>query len=372
MGADKKVQKAGEGSQQIQVGTLNITQGITEERARAVYAEMSQKAMADCTAEAVKTAQARIEEFESVFIPRFQQIEGDFASFSDPAFQMLLRKAQLTAACSGSEKGYKVLSELLVHRAKNRENIKKKASITKAVEIIDMVDDDSLLGLTVFHSVKQFTPTSGVVKDGLAVLDSLYGRYDLDLLPTDYLWLDNLEVVGAVTVNSIGSMKKYDEYFSEKLSGYVCAGIKKNSAEHEQARALLKESGLHEALLVENKLLDDYLRVQIPNLNNIERVNFSYAINPLSVEPIRASYSIVFNEKQKQAVKAIIALYDNNHSTINNVKKNFTAFLSLFPSIKKVMDWWDALVPVIELTAIGRVIAQTNAKSIDPTLPDID
>lgn len=374
MASDKRIQKAGEGSQQFQANTIINNYGITEERARAICAEMSQKAIADCTEEAINTANERVKQFEDIFIPRFEQVEKGFSSFSDPSFQVLLRKAQLTAACSGSAKDYKVLSELLIHRAKNRGDVKKKASITKAVEILYLIDEDSLLCLTLFDYIKRIIPTSGVIHEGLSYLDSIYGKYDLDSLPSDYPWLDNLEVVGAVTVSSIGSQKKYNEYFSEKLSGYVCAGIKKDSDEHVQAKVILKEAGLPDAVLIDNELIDGYSRLVTPTLESVSRLvlNQTYKM-PASENPIRMPFQIItLNEQQKDAVHTVISLYEKSAPIVNEAKNNFSTMLKSYPSINKTMEWWDSLDYVIELTAVGRVIAHTNAKSIDPYIPDID
>ena len=172
---NKQVQKAGENSQQIQAGTINIYQGniyqgITEQRAREICFEMAKKALEECATEADETANRRINEFAGILVPRIQKIEADFNSFSDPAFQILLKKAQLTAACTERNDDYKILSELLVRRVKNKSNIKKKAIITKAVEILDQIDDDSLLALSVFLTMDSFIPTSGSISKGLKVI----------------------------------------------------------------------------------------------------------------------------------------------------------------------------------------------------------
>jgi len=165
MEISKQNQKAGDNSQQIQAGTVIIQNGITEQRARELYTEMSKKAIEEYTTEALQIANERVYKFENDLIPRMQRIESDFNSFSDPSFQVLLKKAQLAAACSDRDADYKILAELLVHRTKNKENVKKKASITKAVEIIDQIDEDSLLALTVFLSMDCFTPASGNIKN---------------------------------------------------------------------------------------------------------------------------------------------------------------------------------------------------------------
>lgn len=89
-----QLQKAGKDSQQIQIGNVTINSGITEERARAVFNEMIPQALADYTKEAQKIATERVNKLEEKIMPQIDKVEGLLPAFADPAFQILLRKAQ--------------------------------------------------------------------------------------------------------------------------------------------------------------------------------------------------------------------------------------------------------------------------------------
>lgn len=195
----KQIQKAGDGSQQIQAQNVYIANGISEQRVREICSEVAVAAISNNSLEATGIAMQRIERFVDLLLPRIQRIEKDFESFSNPSFQVLLRKAQLTAACTERDIDYHILSELLVHRINNKSNIKKKASIAKAVEIIDQVDDDSLCAITVLHAVTNFVPLSGNILEGIGALASLYDKLDYENLPKDKNWVDNLSILGCMT-----------------------------------------------------------------------------------------------------------------------------------------------------------------------------
>lgn len=369
MERNNQSQSAGDNAQQMQMINPTFIMGIDEKRAREIFVEMSQRAIAENTAEAYEVANQRIEQFENQLLPRIQQIEESFNSFSDPSFQVLLRKAQLTAACTEREDDYKILSELLVHRVKNKANIKKKASISKAMEIVDQIDDDSLLALTVFLAIEHFAPVTGDISRGLDVLDSLYSRFDLDNLPTDTLWMDNLSILGAINTVAFGSLKKFEQFFSEALSGYACAGVKKESEDHAKAIELLKKNGINENILVENELMPEYLRLSIPREGDIDTLRLHYKL-PFCGNTI--VQTLLITDKQKECLKEIWNMYAMDSDLLSKVKKNFSEKLDSFPSIKKVRIWWDSLQGSIVLTSVGRVIAHTYAKSIDNSLPDID
>lgn len=369
MEISRESQIAGDNSQQIQAGTIVINQGISEQRVREVCSELAQQAIAECTAEATAVVQTRMNDFANVLIPRIQQLEEDFHSFSDPSFQVLLRKAQLTAACTEREDDYKILSELLIHRVKNKTNIKKKASIAKAVEIIDQIDDDSLNAMTLFLIIIQFGPLSGSISKGLEVLDVMYSKLGLDQLPYDKSWIDNLSILGALNAVSWGSMRKYEDFIPSMLSGYVCAGIKKGTEAHNQALSLLKENSIIGLNLIDNELLPDYVRLPISYKEYIDKISFPQTI---IVDGKPCTFTLQYTEKQKSCLKEIWNMYDANSTLIDQVKTKFIEKMDTFPNIVKTKKWWNSLKGSINLTSVGRVIAHTNAKSIDNSIPDLD
>ena len=132
--AKDHVQQAGDNAQQIQVETVIINNGLNESQVRAICSEMSYKAMEEYTAESHLTVEKRISDFANVLIPRIEKIENGFEAFADPEFQVELKKAQISSACTDREADYEMLAELLLHRVENKDNRRVKASITKAVE----------------------------------------------------------------------------------------------------------------------------------------------------------------------------------------------------------------------------------------------
>lgn len=368
---NKQIQKAGDNSQQIQAGVVHIYQGITEQRAHEICLQTAKKVIEENTTGALEIANQRLNAFEGVLIPRIQKIEADFNSFSDPAFQILLKKAQLTAACTERNDDYKILSELLVHRVKNKSNIKKKAIITKAVEILDQIDDDSLLALSVFLTMDSFIPTSGSISKGLKVISDFYEKFDLDMLPNGYDWIDNLSILGALTVSRIEKLRKFEDYFSDTLSGYVCAGIKKDSDDYAKAKEILAEGGIKIDFLVDHELVEGYVRLPLTKKAGMNHFLFPVPFECNGTE-IKIAMEVPLNDKQKDAIGRVFDMYSKNSDTIFLAKSKFIEMLNSYPSINKAMKWWSSIQPAISLTSVGRVIGHANAKSIDPSLPDLD
>ena len=172
----KHNQKGGNDSTNIQAENMTITLGIDEKRAREIYHEMNLQVRKDYSLEALDIANKRITEFENKLMPKMEEVDGALEAFTDPSFQLLLVEAQKTAASTERPADYELLSELLIHRFKKGANRFTRAGISRAVEIVDEIDDDALLGLTVLHAVSNFMPVSGDIHNGLNVLNNLFGK----------------------------------------------------------------------------------------------------------------------------------------------------------------------------------------------------
>ena len=72
-----------------------------------------------------------------------------------------------------AQESYALISSLGFQKGDNRVI---RAGISRAVEIVDEISDDALLGLTVFHSVSYFLPESGDIQQGLTALNVFFGK----------------------------------------------------------------------------------------------------------------------------------------------------------------------------------------------------
>lgn len=102
----KSEQTAGDNSTQVQAGTVNNYYnttnivGIDETRARDICKEEYAIAKANWTHEAQGIAQERVMALEDKIMPKMKQHDKTLRIFGDPAFQLVIRKAQMSAASS--------------------------------------------------------------------------------------------------------------------------------------------------------------------------------------------------------------------------------------------------------------------------------
>lgn len=374
--SDKQVQKAGENSQQIQTKTLNITNnyvvGIDERRVREICSETQIEAMKSYSIEAGRIAEERIEKFVSDLIPRVEKIESDFHSFSDPAFQFQLIAAQKAAACTDRVSDYELLSDLLAHRICEKSNRKVAASISKAVEIVNQIDDDSLLGLTVVYLVSHTYRLPGNISEGFNHLDKIFSPFMKFKLPEGTEWLENLDVLNTIRIESFGSMAKVDDLYFGALDGYSCVGVLYESAEYQKAVEIFRSVALGDVFWVRHELLEGAFRIPVTKTQLIPNLRIKTVRSPVFPQVGQEQIKfLALSDEQIDAVKRVHELYSNDENLKRQVKQAFQEKWNSYPSLQKLKDWVLSISKPFTITQVGRVIAHANAQRYVKEIPSI-
>lgn len=362
---NKQMQKAGDGSQQVQMINPTIVMGIDERRVREVCSEVAVETIKQCTQEASAIAIERIERFTTELIPRVEKIEEDFKSFSEPSFQFELRNAQKVAACTDRDDDYELLSELLVHRIETGKERKTKASISKAIEIVDQIDDEALCALTLIYAINSWTAVSGNISQGLHVMDDLFSSLCYQTLPDGFDWADHLDILNAARVSSVGTYKKFNEFYPQCFPGYTCVGIEKQSDTYQDAIEVLNNADLPTSLLVEHELNEGYVRLEIKDKEEIEKIAIPVLVQPNAVQFRKVS------SLQVDALNEVWNLYSNEPEVKENVKKAFMEKWDTYDTLRTVRLWWESLPHSIVITPIGKVLAHANAQRRNKKVPQI-
>lgn len=360
---DKQIQKGGDNSQQFQIGQV-VIQGISEERAREICRETFEIAKRDFTQEAYEVANKRVERFEDRFLPKIYKMEGAIEKFADPSFQFALTAAQRTAASTEREADYDMLSELLLHRIEHGGDRKKRFGIKKAIEIVDQISDDALLGLTLVYACDKLEVYAPTISVCLRTLDNLYGKLMYSDLPKGNEWIEHLELLDAIKSMPFQKWKSIEERYVISMPGCVTTGIKKESDTYAEVVELLHSVGISEGFLIDNELLEGYVILPISQLDMLDKV-----VIPDNWDA-DTDIMVLLNEEQKIALKKVWDLYDNEE--VAKIKNAFHNKINEYENIRKVIAWWDSISITFSITAVGDVLAHSNAKRCDEGIPSFE
>ncbi|MDR0979280.1 MAG: hypothetical protein LBL91_05100 [Lachnospiraceae bacterium] len=387
MDENKQTQKAGENSQQVmaQNAIINNNYGLDKEAVRVIIDSEIDKILQECQIVANETALNRLNEFKDILIPKLVNAQV-LDAFKEPSIQMLFRDAEKTAICSERKLDYELLSELLIHRTK-KDDITKNASIKNAIDIINYITEDALLVLTIFHSTTCFRPIMGDVNTGLELLENLFSKIlTKRFLPKADEWVDNLEINKIMTFNSLGTTKRLSDYWFETFKSYTQIWIENGSDKYNEILVNFTKNNIPTDLLIVHPLNNNYYTLNILSKEMIDKITFLQTI-PLPQLPkeIEDNFTNLKNVKNVTVPvqlsdiqkKVIIDIFDDETLCNNKENNNKTLFenkLKEFNTLNSINDWWNNHIVKlsIRLNYIGKVIAHTNAKNIDPTLPDLD
>ena len=350
MASVSRSQNAGKNSQQLIVDKLFV--GITEERARAIADESAKKALQEYSNESEILIQKRLKRLDSKLIRRLSKIEHGFEKLADPSVQKLLWEAHLTAAATERSTDYDMLAELLAYRIEKGEPRVIRTAIKGAIDIIDDIDSKALCGLTVHFCLAHMLPLNKSCLKALATLDQIFESLCIEDLPIGKLWFDHLDSLQAIRIFPAGKFQNTIDFYSRVADGYLCAGIRANSKQYDEALEILQQNQLSKDYLIENELLSGYFRLPLVNKEDIFDDN-------------------KYDEHLQLLLKKLWDLYDTDISLLEQVKKVFLAYWNQFESLLKVRIWEDNLPAVFVITHIGKVLAYSNAKRMVKSLPDI-
>jgi len=341
-------------------GDLIINTGVTEERAAEIARGIARSEMERFSSEANELGTQRISDFSDRLIEEFSA-KAQLGAFADPAFQVLLRKAQAGAASTDRETDYDLLVALLDDRVKRGSDRHIRAGLDQAVQMVDHVDGEALLGLTVLQAAQQFGPLHGQIDRGLDLMDNLFEQLMQDSLPEDMPWLDHLDVLGAVRVMhlGLGTLKPFDEYYPDAhFIGYLSPGIEVGSDQESRVAEELAAASVRMES-IDHELRPGFRRLPFVTVRHFDRV----------VEKFPFQSTIGAEVARRIAVEEY-----GLGTAMPELREPLIQKLEERPNLQRLRAWWNSIPTGVQITAVGRVLATANAKRLDKRglLPPLD
>lgn len=366
MDINKQNQVAGDNSTQIQASTINnnyyTIAGVSEEKAREICRHEFQVAMQNWAEQATTIAEQRVSKLEDKILSKMQSYDKELKMFSEPAFQILLRKAQISAASTDKDADYEMLSYLLLHRVHHNNNRESNLGITKAIEIVDQIDEQALVALTIVHVISVLIPITDNVDVALSKLDQTYGTLLNGIkLPLGEEWMEHLDILSAIRMNSkgIGAFNKMEAFIPQVMDKYIVKGFPSDSEELNGIITDLRKEAIPSNVIMDNPLVSGYkiLNPAIYDTDNIMiYVDFSGQIVP--IKP---------NERQISVIKDVIQKFKKINGT-NKPTEEFWHRWNSYPNLKNVREWFNQLPLFFNITTIGKALVAAYVAGKIPSL----
>jgi hypothetical protein len=339
----RSTQRAGAGAQQVQIsGDLNV--GVTATEAIEIARLVAQEVVASFTAGALAEADRRINDFDLKLVEVLDQAQA-LNAFSEPAFQILVRKAQRSAAASGRDSDYDRLAELLSKRVHEQDR-KKRAATDRAVQVIDLVDDGALAGLTAARYLLLESPLGGGIRAGLDQFE-MFAAAIVDLpLPVDEDWIEHLDSLGLVRISRSETFHPARQVLAKLFKGYVCSGVVNTPENVIAYYAQAAQLGV-KARMDEHELHPGYLRLPVCNDGAVRGLVESHPQVVSSFENFVVATKPTGYGVTDPAVMEALLVEIERRSTTNALVK-----------------WWDRPRVGFRHTPAGTVLAAANSSRL--------
>ena len=359
---NRQIQKAGDNASQIQAQTVIQNIGISEERVHDIVGAACDRAIESCLMESRNAVEQRLGSFkDELYVIVGNQLQL-FESLREPSCAATLGAAAGAAARTNSAADHQMLAELLVKRFESPSDCRVATGVTKAIEIVEFLTDEELAGLTVFYAVNGYTPSSGVIGEGIKALAGIYEKLPLDLLPAGTDWMGDLDILDAIRYTSVTSLTPFLDLQFDILQGYTICGVKADSTEEAEVLEKLEEVGLPTDLLVNHELNPGYKRLSLRYIDRFD--NLSHWYDRDAFIP-----GTSLNNAQIESLRSVCQLSQDG-SCAAIIRENLKKEMFKLPVLVKVHDWWNSIPWAPRLTPAGECLASANARRLNSSLPE--
>ena len=363
MEINNQSQKAGDNSTLMQASTINnyTIIGIDENQARDICKQQCAIAIQNWSIEANKLANERIQKLEDKVLPLLAAHDKSLQCFANPSFQIAIRKAQISAACSEEENNIDILADLLLHRVQQSNNKERVLGITKAIEIADQVSPIAIVGLSLYYAIDRFKPISNDIEECIDAMENLYGNIIGDItLPRGNEWLEHLDLLSAVRLSNFRlALEKFKEYFPTKWNEKFPLGIKADSDEYQ---TFINEFQRVELPLcfIKNPLKDGYMIMQPTIAKDVEDICL-----------INGAFKKELNPHQKDVMSKALERFNCSGAEDSEIQETFIKKWNERDILRKISEWWNALGTPIFITPLGVALTNAYIHGKDPSAPCI-
>lgn len=349
MTGGRQGQRSGDHSQQLQVsGDLIVVQGITEERAREIARVTATETIEKYTEEARGIAADRIERFDAALVRRLAA-SGMLGGMADPAFQFSIKKAQVGAASTERDDDYELLAALIEDRAKRGGDRPIRASINRAVEVVDEVDYEAMRAVTVLSAATSYICRGHELMHSLGLMETLFEQLIDGKLPEGKDWMEHLDVLGVVRLGGTNeSFMAMEDFWSSTTPGYVTEGIAADDPDLAERATLLSSKGIPIGL-VPHELKPGFLRLPLANEETL----------------VQLMEQLNFPEDGRNGVLRIAREDLGAFNRDDTLIPEYFERLKIFPNLRNLSEWWAQLPLHCSVTPVGKVLARANANRLD-------
>lgn len=341
---NKKEQKSGDSSTNIQADNINITQGVSYKEVKEMVLDIFKTNYYDLSGKAIEIAKNRAEEITEKFLEKLsKENPKGLAQAEDPDFQHSVFTIQKEFARCGDEELGDLLVDLLVDRTKQNQRSILQIVLNESMVVAPKLTDVQLSALSIIF-VFRYSKSLSIIDDN--TLGLFLDKQTLPFvsnLSKNMACYQHLEYTGCASIGI--SEVKLEKVFNQTYAGLFFKGFEQNEISNFKITI-----GNDSRIFMQ--CLNDKTKLQIRALNKDD------------LEKLLETNNISAEDKQ-----IISSLFKNHKMSESEVKAKC---ISLRGFMSDIFDVWDnSWMKNTTLTSVGIAIGHGNLKRLIGEFADL-
>jgi hypothetical protein len=272
---------------------------------------------------------------------------------ADPNLWTAIQAASREAAATETESDIDFLVDLLVERSKDPSNRRRRTTVDGAIKVINSLDEESLLGITLLYGIYAFRPSvAGGPREHLKFKGRLLRYIARGGVPSGSEWIEHAITIGAA--QSVMGLRPLEDYHFDDFSWSLSPGIQEGASDMSQALSLVSRVRKGGVIAVGSPYINDR---SVAPWRNAEEVRLEGQKNGIT------------DSELDQLVEEICRLWHIGEVD-PEARRQFIEDLDAHPQWPQLRTWVASLRPPINLTPIGEMVGLVNMRRLLPQFMD--
>lgn len=337
IGDDVQKQVAGDGSTNIQSGTITIHQGISYKDVKEIALDIFNANFLKLSQNAAEIATKRAEELTENFLKKLQkEAPSSIKSMENPAMQMGLYAAQRAYAKTGDKDLGEILIQILVDRAQLEKRELEQIILEESLNIAEKLNSEQFDFITLVFIIRNIYIFNATNLNKLKSVLNIYITPFIDKLSNNKLCCSYISYTGCGNYLQFISYGSIEAQLLQTYPGLLCKGC-----DEKTVKSILEVPHKYTNFLMTS-----------PHYGNMIQIN---SMNKDVIQKRCAEMGFSENDHRK-----IVKLFEMSLMSKDEVKN---WLINNFPFMGLLIKNWDSSgMANFTLTPVGIAIARANIK----------
>lgn len=272
----------------------------------------------------------------------------------DPSLWGSIQAAAVEAAGSDGDRDIDILVDLLVERARDSADRRRRAVVDGAIRAIASLDDETLNAVTALYVAAFFDVRVHPPTDLLKVQDAALAKVFPAGLSNSKSWIEHAILLGLA--RSVPGLRPFEEFTVHRFAAFLGPGIPTEGPDYEEALTVSAKTRWM-LLAMQHPYKPDHSISVWRSLDQIrDHLMQNHEVSRIEAQSVAEEVCRVWKVGQIDPES----------------RDRLLADLRRYPRLVELGEWMGAIDPAVTLTEVGTMVGRVNLRRLAPNLTRTD